>query len=123
MQAQSTPPCCYEFYFPDVDTHVQVERSSAAVIVRATRNTFSEQRKRGFIHELAAEGFIPDDYEWLSLAGSELSRGVHWLVDISWLKINPEMTARTRRFMVRLIAGAGLLWLVMMAVLLLHPAR
>jgi hypothetical protein len=123
MQAQSSPPCYYEFYFPDVDTHVQVESSSAAVIIRATRNTFSEERKRRFIHVLAAEGFIPDEFEWLSLAGSELSRGVHWLVDISWLKINPEMTARNRRFMVRLLAGAGLLWLVMMAVLLLHPTR
>ena len=123
MQTQSAPPCCYEFYFPDVDTLVRVETSSVAVVIRASRNTFSEQRKRRFIHELAAEGFIPDDYEWLSLASSELSRGVRWLVDVSWLKIDPEMTAKTRRFMVRLIAGAALLWLVMMTVLLLHPAR
>jgi hypothetical protein len=106
-----------------VDTLVRVETSSVAVVIRASRNTFSEQRKRRFIHELAAEGFIPDDYEWLSLASSELSRGVRWLVDVSWLKIDPEMTAKTRRFMVRLIAGAALLWLVMMTVLLLHPAR
>lgn len=123
MQTQSAPPCCFEFYFPDVDTLVRVETSSVAVVIRASRNTFSEQRKRRFIHELAAEGFIPDDYEWLSLASSELSRGVRWLVDVSWLKIDPEMTAKTRRFMVRLIAGAALLWLVMMTVLLLHPAR
>ena len=123
MQTHSSPPCCYEFYFPDVDTLVQVETLSAAVIIRASRNTFSDQRKRRFIHELAAEGFIPDDYEWLSLAGSELSRGVRWLVDISWLKIDPQMMAKTRRFMVRLIAGAVLLWLVMMAVLLLHSTR
>ncbi len=123
MQTQSALPCCFEFYFPDVDTLVQVETSSAAVVIRASRDTFSDQRKRRFIHELAAEGFIPDDYEWLSLAGSELSRGVRWLVDISWLKIDPAMTARTRRFMVRLIAGAALLWLVMMTVLLLQPVR
>lgn len=123
MQTQSAPPCCYEFYFPDVDTLVQVETSALAVVIRASRNTFSEQRKRRFIHELAAEGFIPDDYEWLSLASSELSRGVRWLVDISWLTIDPEVTAQTRRFMMRLIAGAALLWLVMMAVLLLHSAR
>lgn len=123
MQTHAAPPCCYEFYFPDVDTLVQVETSSAAIIIRASRNTFSEQRKRRFIHELAAEGFIPDDYEWLSLAGSELSRGVRWLVDIAWLKIDPQMMAKTRRFMVRLIAGAVLLWLVMMAVLLLHSTR
>ena len=44
-------------------------------------------------------------------------------MDLSWLKIDPQMMAKTRRFMVRLIAGAVLLWLVMMAVLLLHSTR
>jgi hypothetical protein len=120
MQTQSVPPCCYEFYFQDVDTLIQVEASSASVIIRASRNTFGDQRKRRFIHGLAAEGFIPDDYEWYSLTDSGLSRGVHWRVDASWLKIDPEVTARTRRFMVRLIAGAALLWLVMMTVLFLQ---
>ncbi len=123
MQTQSTPPCCYEFYFPDVDTHVQVESSSSTVTIRATRNTFSEQRKRRFIHELVAEGFISDDFEWLSLADGELSRGVRWLLDISWLKINPEVTARTRRSVLRFVAGAVLCWMVMMTALLLLPAR
>jgi hypothetical protein len=123
MQIQSALPCCYEFYFPEMDTLIQVETSAAAVVIRASRNTFSERRKLSFIHELAAEGFIPEDYEWLSLAGAESSRGIRWLVDFTWLQIDPAMTARTRRFMVRVIAGAALLWLVMMTVLLLQPAR
>ena len=123
MQTHSLPPSCYDFYFPDVDTLVRVEASPEAVTIRASRNTFSERRKRCFIHELAAEGFIPDDYEWLSLAGSEVSRGVRWLVDFSWLKITPEVTACANRFMLRLLAGAGLLWLGLMAVLLLTASR
>ena len=120
MQAHSAPPCCYEFYFPDVDTLIQVEASPAAVVIRASRDTFSDRRKSRFIQVLAAEGFIPDDYEWFLLASSEYSRGVRWLVDYSWLQLNPEMMAGTRRFMVRLIAGAALLWLAMMTVLLLQ---
>jgi hypothetical protein len=123
MQTHAAPPCCYDFYFPDVDTLLRVETSSAGTLIRASHNTFGEQRKHRFIHELVAEGFIPDDCEWFPLAGAASSRGVRWLVDISWLKIDPEMTARTRRIMVRLIAGAALLWLVMMTVLFLHAAR
>ncbi len=76
MQANTLPPRAYEFYFPERDTLVLVETTPAAVIIRATRDTFSEKRKRFFIHELAAEGFIADDFEWHSLAGTEFSRGV-----------------------------------------------
>lgn len=123
MKATLPGPHVCEFYFPDVDTLIRVENSSSATIIRATRNTFGDQRKRRFIHELVAEGFIPDECEWLPLANSEFASGVRWLVDISWLKIDPEVTAFSRRFMVRLIAGAALLWLVMMTVLFLHAAR
>jgi hypothetical protein len=123
MQIQSVSPSCYEFYFPDVDTLIQVENTPSTTIIRATRNTFGEQRKRRFIHELAAEGFIPDEYEWLPLASAEFSCGVRWLVDVSWLKPDPAMIAKTRRFMVRLIAGGALLWLAMMTVLFLHSFR
>ena len=123
MPSPVAPLSCHEFYFTDVDTLIQVEQSASAIIIRASRNTFGEQRKRRFIHELAAEGFIPDDYEWLSLASSELSRGVRWLVDVSWLRLDPAVTAKARRFMARLITGAGLLWLVLMTALLLHSAR
>ena len=112
------PPQYYEFYFPDVDTLIEVEREPAAVTIRASRDTFSERRKRAFIRELAAEGFIPDDYEWLSLANSDYSRGARWLVDLSWLKISPAVRTCARRFMVRLIGGAFFIWLVMMTMLL-----
>ena len=122
MQIHPPLPHSFEFYFPDVDTLVLVESSSSAVIIRASRNTFTERRKRCFIHELAAEGFIPDDYEWLSLAGSELSRGVRWMVDLSWLKPDPTMLAGADRFMVRLLGGAAVLWVGLMTLVWLHAA-
>jgi len=123
VQTNVVPPRCYEFYFPDVDTLVQVESSPEEVIIRASRNTFTEQRKRSFIHTLVAEGFIPEHYEWFSLAGSGLSRGARWLVDVSWLQTNPAARVSARRFMLRLITGAALLWLGLMAALLLHALR
>ena len=122
MKTHPAEPRCYEFYFPELDTLVQVENRPFDVIIRATRNTFSERRKRFFIRELAAEGFIPDDYRWLSLAGSELSRGVRWFVDISWLQPNAEAAAIARRFIIRLFCSTSVLWVGLMAWLFLRSA-
>ena len=123
MPTHAMPRRCYEFQYPELDTLILVEASDAGVTIRATRDSFSEQRKLSFIHELAAEGFIPEDYAWRSLAGSAWSRGVRWQVDISWLRIDPAVTATARRFMVRLLAGGFLLWVALMGSLFLFAAR
>jgi hypothetical protein len=107
----------FEFYFPDLDTLVLVEDAEDKVIIRATRNTFSDQRKTRFLRHLAAEGFIPDRTEWVSNLESAWSR-VHWLVDTSWVQFHEGNTARTRKFMIRLLIAAVLLWLGTMATFL-----
>jgi hypothetical protein len=123
-QMKTTVPAhCFEFCFPRLDTLVQVEETDGEVVIRATRDTFSEERKLSFIHELAEEGFIPDRYRWFALASYRGASGVCWLVDYSWLKLDEAMLARTRRFMVRILSSAALLWLVMMASLLLRSGR
>jgi len=122
MKTHEPPPRCHEFYFAKLDTLVQVEPSADGVTIRATRDTFSPRRKECFIRELAAEGFIDDDYRWGSLTGVNPNRRVRWLVDFSWLKISPEATAATRRFMLRLLGGAALLWLALMTAILLGAA-
>jgi len=122
MKIHSSPARRYDFYFPDLDTLVRVESSPEGVTIRASRNSFSDQRKRSFIHELAAEGFIPEDFEWRSLGSSELSRGVRWLIDFSWLNIDASALALADRAMYRLIGGAFVLWVVLMSAILLRPA-
>jgi hypothetical protein len=112
----------FEFYFAQLDTLVWVEPSPAAVVIHSSRATFSEARKLCFIRELAAEGFIPDDYYWRTLDGPEALRGVRWEVDASWLQRDAALAAQTRRFMVRLIGSAVLLWLIMMTALLVRGA-
>ena len=114
MKATLSEPRVFEFYFPDVDTLVQVEDSEEAVVIRATRNSFSERRKRFFLRELAAEGFIADSYRWLASGETSSVPGIRWLVDFSWVELPQAALAQTRRFMIRLIAGAALLWLVLM---------
>ena len=112
-------PRCYEFCFPDLDTLIQVEELEDSVVVRATRDSFSERRKICFIRELAAEGFIDDSYRWFSGFGQGTFLAVRWQVDYSWLKPDQAAVARTRRFMIRLLMSAVLLWLGIMSVLLL----
>ena len=121
-----TPPSStrhrFEFYFSRLDTLVLVEEADGDVVVRATRDTFSEGRKEGFIHELAQEGFIPDEYRWRSVAGVDTLCGVRWLIDVSWLQLAPEAIVTARRFMLRLFLSVTVLWILLLAGLCAGPA-
>lgn len=100
----------FQFCFPELDTLVLVEKTEDRVIIRATRDTFSEARKLCFIHELAAEGFI--DLGYRDFAGfNSGSSSVEWLIDRLWLKLDAAATKRTYHFMVRLLLFSTMLWL------------
>jgi hypothetical protein len=104
MKTNTAEPRHFEFGFPCLDTLVRVEVADGDVTVRATRDTFSRQRKTSFVRMLAAEGFIPEEFSWVSLEDVQLhGRAVRWLVDFSWLEIGEAGGARSRRF------GRGLL--------------
>jgi hypothetical protein len=120
MKATLPQPRVFEFYFQDVDTLVQVEDGDETVVIRATRHSFSERRKAFFIRQLAAEGFIPHSCQWLSAQAAPSSPGVRWLVDFSWVELPKAALTEARRFMVRLLAGAALLWLALMLAVMLH---
>ncbi len=116
-----------EFYaWFELSTHnptnlVVIENQRKTVLVRAAHNNFSERRKAFLIRQLAAEGYIPDRYEYFT--EEEPIAGVTWVIDRSLMFIGPEATRRTRRFMHRLI-GTGCLALVLeMAAILLFKAQ
>ena len=113
MNAHTHCPQCYEFYLRDIDTRVLVEESEEGVVIRASRDTFSERRKLSFIRELAAEGFIADCFE-------RSCQGVRWLVDTSAAMPHEDVTARTDRFMVCLWICALLLWAALLAGTIVH---
>jgi uncharacterized pyridoxamine 5'-phosphate oxidase family protein len=121
MREQKVLPKEFEFYFPDLDNLVLVESlEDGNVRVRCTRNNLSEKRKVFFIRELAAEGFIPDNYQWFS--GSSVgSLGVTWVKDYSWVKLHAAVTRRSNRAMRILLVGSCILWLAMMRVLFVTP--
>ena len=80
MNTHEPPSRRHEFYFAKLDTLVRVEPFDDVVTIRASRDTFSPQGKECFIRELAAEGFIDDDYRWVSPAGLNPTRCVRWFV-------------------------------------------
>ncbi|HVU36668.1 MAG TPA: hypothetical protein VHE61_24720 [Opitutaceae bacterium] len=111
----------FEFYFRDLDTLIQVENPDPdTVVVRATRNTFSERRKVYFIRELAAEGFIPEGCQWYPLPGG--TPHVHWVIDVSWLRLSEAAKTRARRLMIGLLGGGLALWTALLSTLLLTHA-
>lgn len=122
MRVQKVLSKEFQFYLPDLDNIVLVKsHADGTVTVRATRENFSKERKAAFIRQLAVEGFIPDEYQWLSGSVDE-SNGIRWIKDHSWLEISPAVTRRSNRFMGKLFLAAGLIWVVMMRVLLVsHP--
>jgi hypothetical protein len=123
MKTHALAPRSFEFCFPSLDTLVLVEDLAGEIVIHASRDTFSDQRKACFIRELVAEGFIPDDYRWVPRARLESSPGIRWLIDPACFKPDEAFAAGTRHFMVRLLSSAALLWLMAMGFLLLHQAR
>ena len=117
MPAHASRPRCFDFAFPRLDTQVEVETTTAGVVIRASRPTFSAARKASFIRELAAEGFIDEVYRW------QPADRIQWVVDASPFLPGATCVARTRRLMLRMFVSAAGLWLLLMSVLLLHGAR
>lgn len=108
-----------EFYFPRNDTLILVENSSDGVLVRATRGTFSDPEKERFVRRLAMEGFIADSFQWFSWG----QPNVRWVIDYSWVKLNPEMLAGTRRWMIKLLVSASALWVILILSLFVFAAQ
>lgn len=122
MRSQKVRSKEFQFYFPDLDNIVLVNcHTDGTVTVRVTKGNFTEERKLTFIRRLAAEGFIPDEYQQFSGSVDE-SNGIRWIKDLSWLKISPAVTHRCNRFMGKLLLAAVLILIAMIRVLLVsHP--
>lgn len=97
----------FEFYLSDLDNMLLVQGGEdGRVTVRCTQENLSERQKVFFIRELAAEGFIPDEYQWYSGTTTGSLR-VQWIKDWSWVKVPETMTGRS----VKLLLVACVFWL------------
>lgn len=78
--ARRAVPSRVHIYIPNLDNDLLIENGPNGVIITATRNNISERRKAAFIRHLAAEGFIPDWYQWFSDPAKDGFRGASWVV-------------------------------------------
>jgi hypothetical protein len=100
----------FEFSFPHLDTDLQVEVRDGDVTILATRDTFSDDRKAAFVHELAAEGFIPDAFMWYSPRGFRpAGQQLAWRVDSAWFGTTDTTTTRTRGLYFRALSYSSAL--------------
>ena len=102
-----------EFSTHNPQNLIVVERKRETALTRAAQDNFSPRRKAFLIRQLAAEGYIPDQYEHFTEHAP--LPGLTWVIDRSLLFVGPAAKRRTRRIMRRVIAGGCLLWLVEMA--------
>jgi hypothetical protein len=112
-------PCArqFEFFHPHPYNFQLVQSEGEEVTIYAAFDNFSERRKSMFIRELAAEGFIPDCYErFSSLDGA--FRGVSWVIDGSWVKVNERIKRWADRLCARLLFAASLVLLILAAIIL-----
>ena len=83
MRTQIPVSAKFELYIPELDNHLLIETGAAGVVIRATRDNFSARRKTFFIRHLAAEGYIPDQYEWFAESSGDGFLGVKWMIGAS----------------------------------------
>ena len=107
-----------EFVHRRPDNRILVENGENGVVIHATRNNFSPARKRAFVREIAAEGFIPDQFEWLVDSGIENVPGLIWIIDGSGAQAHSIVKGMATRRIVRILAASGVLWLALMLLLL-----
>jgi len=89
---------------------IVIERGRGTALIRAAQDNFSPRRKAFLIRQLAAKGYIPDQYE--GFTEDAPVGGLTWVIDRSLMFVGAEATKRTRRIMRRVIAGGCLLWLL-----------
>lgn len=119
MQTCTQPNQCFEFSFPKLDTIVLVENLNDRVVVRVTRDSFSEERKVRFIRELAAEAFIPDCYQWYS-GGGALAANLEWIVENPSVAVPKSAILTARRIMIKLLIGGAILFALSLMMLFLR---
>ena len=106
----------WEFYLPEHDNHILVETEAEMVLIRASRDNLSGRAKAFFIHHLAAEGYIPSRFEWYP-EGGDLP-GVKWVVDRSWIKLDPKIAKRNERQVLKLLGYSIAVWAGIIAIVI-----
>lgn len=120
LQMAAEPPTTrrFEFDYPILGTQVLVESFDDEVVIRATKDTFTEPQKQAFIRNLALEGFVSESLRWTYTGRGYSAVRVRWLVDGRWA-VASAATERPRRTMTRIVVVASIAWFLLMTAILI----
>ena len=118
MRTELGLPKRAEFHCRQPDNYILVQNHKDGVMIRATSDNFSEQRKAAFIRELAAEGFIPDHYQWFLDADASNYLAIKWIIDPSWLRVEKRLVGKAELICGRALLLVAIVWLVLIAMIL-----
>ena len=111
-----------EFSMVRPDNRVSLEYQGERVVIRTMRDNFSLRDKSFFIRYLAAEGFIPETYQWFAEADSEWSSSVTWTVDDAKLRSGHSSNKALRQIL-GLVGCVALGWLLLMIFAFVHAPQ
>ena len=120
MRAGVECPERSELYVARPDNLVLIENRPDQVVIRAARDNFSDSRKSAFVHYLAAEGYIPERFEWFSIPDEAAASGLSWTIDDSWLANGAGCQRKATRQILRVVLGVGVAWLALVTLAVLH---
>ncbi len=109
----------YEFCNNEPYNLILVEQKEDGVLIRAAWDNFSDRRKAFFIKQIAAEGFIPDRYQWFSNFEANSYTGIRWVIDRSWVTVDREQVWKARRLVWGMLLAALFFWLILLGALAL----
>jgi len=112
-----------ELCIANPENRLRIETQGGGIVIHSARDDFSPREKSLFIRYLAAEGFIPERYEWLADPETAQLCGLTWLVDSSLITQKSERHLKALRQIVRVILCALLFWLALMTFALLQAPR
>jgi hypothetical protein len=119
MRTKAALPQKVEFSIARPDNCISVEQQDERVVIRATRDNFSQREKSFFIRYLAAEGYIPAAYQWFAESDLEWSSCLSWIVDSAGLRANHSPKKALRQIL-WLVACVALGWLFLMIFAIAH---
>jgi hypothetical protein len=109
MRAGAAPPGQIELSILRPENRLRIENFADCVVVRSARRNLSANEKSSFIRYLAAEGFIPDRYQWLGNPDAEFHSGLKWAADASCAEVRPFALRNPLRPLICVIFHASVL--------------
>jgi hypothetical protein len=105
------------------ENRLVLENHPDHVVIRAPQRSISPSQKSFLIRYLAAEGYIPERYQWFDDSEPEFRSGLKWLVDNSRSRVRPLAGRHVLPQNIRGFVYTVLAWLTIATMILVYELR